>query len=222
MDFVGVTRVRGGGGAIRSDKEDEDTRVFLSVHCASSGERSGFDTRKRECSERTVGRGVDRLGQFGDGHFEPALNRLEHLLVLVVRDKRDRKTLGPEPARTADPVEVRVGVSGRVIVDDNVDALDVDTATKHVGRDEDSLLERLELLEQLDPLLLREATVNRDRRELALVQELVELARARDRLDKDDDLQGGDKASYEQAFSCSPRKLQDSSALKVDAAASPG
>jgi hypothetical protein len=34
-------------------------------------------------------------------------------------------------------------------------------------------LERLELLEQLDPLLLREATVNRDRRELALVQELV-------------------------------------------------
>jgi hypothetical protein len=37
-----------------------------------------------------------------------------------------------------------------------------------VRRDEDSLLERLELLEQLDPLLLREATVNRDRRELAL------------------------------------------------------
>jgi hypothetical protein len=47
-------------------------------------------------------------------------------------------------------VEVRVGVGGRVVVDDDVDTLDVDTTAEDVGGDEDTLLEGLELLEARD------------------------------------------------------------------------
>lgn len=144
--------------------------------------------RDAKLRRRTVRRRLDRLRQLGDGHLEAALDALEHLLVLVVGDKGDRKTLGTEATGTADTVEVRVCVARSVVVDDDVDALDVDTTAKDVGRDEDTLLERLELLVPLDALLLLQARVDRDRREVALAQEAVELSRARDRLDEDADL----------------------------------
>lgn len=47
-------------------------------------------------------------------------------------------------------MEVRVGVGRLVVVDDDVDPLNVDSSTKDVGRDKDSLLERLELSVSLD------------------------------------------------------------------------
>lgn len=92
-------------------------------------------------------------------------------------------------------MEVRVGVGRGVVVDDDVDALDVDTATEDVGRDEDALLERLELLVAADTLLLVQARVDRDRREVALAQEAVELDRARNRLDEDADLRSESRPS---------------------------
>ncbi len=77
-------------------------------------------------------------------------------------------------------MEVRVGVPGGVVVDDDVDALDVDSAAEDVGGDEDALLEGLELLVAADALGLGQARVDRDRGEVALAQEGVELGRARD------------------------------------------
>jgi hypothetical protein len=47
-------------------------------------------------------------------------------------------------------VEVRVGLVGHVVVDSDVDALDVDTATEDVSGDTDTGLKLLELLVALD------------------------------------------------------------------------
>ena len=46
-------------------------------------------------------------------------------------------------------VEVRVRVLGHVVVDDDVDALDVDTTAEQVCGNKDALLEVLELVEVL-------------------------------------------------------------------------
>ena len=69
-----------------------------------------------------------------------------------------------------------------------VDTLNIDTTTKDVRRDKDTLLECLELLVALDSLGLGQSGVNADRGEIALAKELVQLSGAVDRLDEDTDL----------------------------------
>lgn len=135
-----------------------------------------------------VSGGVDSLGQSGDGNGEPLLDPLKDLLVGVARDKGDGKTLGAESTSTTDSVEVRVGIRGSVIVDDNVHSLNIDTSTKDVGSNEDSLLKSLELLESRDSLGLLKTRVDTDGGEVALLQESVELSSTLNRLDKDADL----------------------------------
>ena len=66
---------------------------------------------------RTVRRRLDRLWKLGDGHLETRLDRLEHLLVALVRDERDGETLGTKATGTSDTVKVRVGFARRVIID---------------------------------------------------------------------------------------------------------
>jgi hypothetical protein len=85
-------------------------------------------------------------------------------------------------------MQVRIRVGRLVVVDDDVDPLNVDSSPKDVGADEDSLLERLELLVALDSLVLGETRVDADGGEVAVLEELVELGRTRDRLDEDADL----------------------------------
>ena len=60
--------------------------------------------------------------------------------MFVSADERDTESLGPEAAGTTDAVEVRVSVSGRVIVDSDVDTFNVDTAAKDIGGDADALV----------------------------------------------------------------------------------
>ena len=60
--------------------------------------------------------------------------------------------------------------------------------TPDVGRDEDAVLEVLEGLVELDALGLLDARVDGHRGEVALLQQLVELDGALDRLDEDDNL----------------------------------
>jgi len=47
-------------------------------------------------------------------------------------------------------MKVGISVSRLIVVDDDVDSLDIDSSSKDVGADEDSLLESLELLVPLD------------------------------------------------------------------------
>ena len=68
-------------------------------------------------------------------------------------------------------MEVLVGVVGHVVVDDDVDALDIDSATEEIGGDEDAGLELLEALVAGDAFLLGEPSVDADGGEVALGEE---------------------------------------------------
>jgi hypothetical protein len=104
------------------------------------------------------------------------------------KGKERKKGKRDEP----DTVKVRVGISRRVVVDNDVDALNIDTTTEDVSRDEDTLLERLELLVPRDTLFLVQARVDGDRGEVAFAEEAVELGGAGNRLDEDADLYGSE------------------------------
>src|SRR6185369_10974499 len=67
------------------------------------------------------------------------------------------------PRGTAGPVQVVLGVLGRVNVDDEVDAVDVDAARGHVGRDEYVHATLAELGQCPRAYALRLATVQRGR-----------------------------------------------------------
>lgn len=84
------------------------------------------------------------------GNLESLFNLPEHLLILVGAHKRDGETLGTESTGTTDPVKVRVGVVGKIVVDSQVDTLDIDTTTEHIRGNADALLELLELLVAAD------------------------------------------------------------------------
>jgi len=75
-----------------------------------------------------------------------------------------------------------------VIVDDNVDALNVDATAPNVRGDKNAMFEVLEVLVHLDALLLLHRGMDRHGREVALLQQLVELDRALYRLDENDHL----------------------------------
>lgn len=85
-------------------------------------------------------------------------------------------------------MKVRIGISGSVVVDDDVDTFDIDTTTKNVGSNQNTLLESLELLVSTNSLFLRKTRVNSDRREVALSEESVEFGSTRDGFDEDADL----------------------------------
>lgn len=107
-------------------------------------------------------------------------------------------------------VKVAVGVSGAVVVDNDIDTLHIDTTTKYVGGHQNTLLERLERSVARDtevvplgirvkgifwkrniPLFLRDAGMNGDAREVTLDKKLVQLDCTRNGLDEDDDLRNG-------------------------------
>ncbi len=85
-------------------------------------------------------------------------------------------------------MQVTVGIRGGIVGDGNVDTFNIDTSTKDVSGDEDTLFKVLELLVSLDTLFLSKTTVDADGREVAFAKKLVELVGARDGLDEDDDL----------------------------------
>ena len=62
---------------------------------------------------------------------------------LGARDEGDGEALGAEAPGAADAVQVLVGLVREVVVDDDVDALDVDAAAEEVGRHQDALVELL-------------------------------------------------------------------------------
>ena len=130
------------------------------------------------------------------------MNGGENTLVLIVGDESDSETLGSETTSTSvkrtkrnqslvavssekgkcnvpDSVKVRISISRSIVVDNDVYSLNIDTTTENVGSNQNSLLERLELLVSTDTLFLRKTRVNGDRREVALSEESVEFGCAR-------------------------------------------
>ena len=85
-------------------------------------------------------------------------------------------------------MQVLVRLVREVVVDDDVHSLDVNAAAKEVGRDEDALVEILELLEACEALFLLEAGVDADGREVAVLQQLGQLGGSLQLGHEDDDL----------------------------------
>ena len=76
---------------------------------------------------------VNLVGELGHGNLEPTLNLVEDFLVGLRGDEGNSESLGSEASGTSDTVEVLVRVVGHIVVDDDVDALDIDTASEKVG-----------------------------------------------------------------------------------------
>src|SRR4051812_14860791 len=138
-------------------------------------------------------------------NLESLFNGLQHLLVCLRAHERDRETLGTEATRTTNAVKVGVRISRKVVIDGKVNPFNVDTPTKHVGGNADSLVELLEFFITLNtiasvsyqaidyavlsiPFLLAHTRVDCDRWEITFTQKLVEFRSSDCALHENDDL----------------------------------
>jgi hypothetical protein len=96
-----------------------------------------------------VGGGVNNSWQFANADLEALLNLVKGCSVLVSAHERDRETLSAESAGTSNSMKVGVGVTWHVEVEDDVDLLNIDTAAKKLGSDQDTVAELLEALVDL-------------------------------------------------------------------------
>lgn len=93
-------------------------------------------------------------GHFVDLSVVELFDITEHADI-VGGDKVDSDTLSPESATTTDTMDVVLAVGGEIVVDDERDLLDINTASEQVGRDEDTGRAGAELLhEHFTSLLL--------------------------------------------------------------------
>lgn len=91
-------------------------------------------------------------GNLRDGNLETLSDGFNDALVFLLAHERDGETLGTETTGTTHAVEVRISITGHVVVDGQVDTLDVDTTSEDVGGNADTLVEVLELLVALDTM----------------------------------------------------------------------
>jgi hypothetical protein len=136
----------------------------------------------------TVCGDINDCGELLNLDLEALLDLVEGLEVFLATHEGDGEALGAEAASATHSVEVGVGVLGHVVVEDHVDSLDIDAATKDISGDEDAVLEVLEIGVALNALLLREAAMDGDRREVVLAEHLVEGHCALNGVNEDDDL----------------------------------
>lgn len=79
---------------------------------------------------RRVGGGGDLGGHLGDLGGVLGLGGFKDSLVLLGGDEGDGDSLGSETTGTGYAMEVRGLIDGHIVVDDNVNALKVDTAAE--------------------------------------------------------------------------------------------
>lgn len=87
------------------------------------------------------------------------LRPLQHFNV-VLRDHGDGTAGLAGARRPTHAVHVVLRVVRNIVIDDKVDGRDVEAARRHVRRDEDTRLTRLELVEGGEPLVLRQLAVD--------------------------------------------------------------
>jgi len=131
---------------------------------------------------------IDLVRKLVDGNFEARLDFFENSRVFLGRNESDCQTLGSETTRTANSVQVSVVVSGHIVVDDDIDTFEVNTTAKDVGRHKKSAISFFKLIVSFDSLCLLEVSHHSHGREVALLEQLVELPASADSIDEDDDL----------------------------------
>jgi len=109
-------------------------------------------------------------------------------LVFLSTHESDSETLGSEATGTANSVEISVGVTGHIVVENDVDFLDINSTAENLCGNKNAMLEFLEPVVDLDALLLSEVTVHGLGGEGLLVKDLSQLDGVRNSLNKDDHL----------------------------------
>lgn len=74
---------------------------------------------------------------------------MEGLAILVCAHKSDREALSTEASGAADTVKVAICIERHVKVEDDINLLDVDTATEKLSSNENAVAELLESLVNL-------------------------------------------------------------------------
>lgn len=121
-----------------------------------------------------VGRLIDGAWELLNLHLESALDIVENIGVFLRRYERDGEALGTESASSSDSVKILISLVWHVKVDDDVDSLNIDTSSEKVGADHDSVLARLELLENSESLAHVHASATGDTWELLLLDDVVQ------------------------------------------------
>lgn len=80
-------------------------------------------------------------------------------LAVIPRDEIDGDTQMTEPTGPADTMKIRLSVLGKIKVDDDVDCLDVDTASEEIRADKVAALAIAEIVENAVARLLKHACV---------------------------------------------------------------
>ena len=96
---------------------------------------------------------VGQVGQRFDlreGNLESLLNRLQHLLICIAAHEGDRETLGSETTGTTNTMKIGISIGGEIVVNGEIDTLNINTSTKYISSDTDTLLEVLECLVSAD------------------------------------------------------------------------
>jgi len=78
---------------------------------------------------------------------------------IIVCQETDRFAYGLGTAGTADPVDVILGMTGKVVIDHVGDAFHIDSACGDVGCDENADTSGLEILKRTETLILRAVCV---------------------------------------------------------------
>ena len=89
-------------------------------------------------------------GYVRQSDFKALLDRFQDFLIPIAADEGDTQTLGSESSSTTNAVQVAVCICGKVIIDGEVDALNIDTPTENIGGDADTLVEFFEFFVPLD------------------------------------------------------------------------
>lgn len=113
-------------------------------------------------------------------------------MVFFAADKGHGKSLGSKSSSAADSVEVRVTIDRHVKVEDDVNLLDIDTATENFSGDQDTVLELLATFVDLDAFFLEEIAVDSLSWESVFVQNFSKFDGVLNTLDEDDNLVKGE------------------------------
>lgn len=88
---------------------------------------------------------INLVGQLSDIDLESTLDFCENLFVLRRRNKGDTETFGAKSTGTTNTMKVRISFGRYIIVNGNIDALDINSSSKDVSTNSNSLLKCLEL-----------------------------------------------------------------------------
>lgn len=138
--------------------------------------------------------------EFRNVNLETGLHRCQFIRILLRSNEADGEALGAETPSTTNAVQILIAGfvidrllfvvtwSWEVVVDNNIDFFDVNTATEEVSSYKDALLELLELLVLLDTIILLHARVDAHGWEVALLEEAIQFDRAADLANEDNNL----------------------------------